>query len=97
LIESEEEQRFRCQVGHAFSAIGLAAAQSDELERALGIAVRTHRDRMKLFTQMKESARSRGFSYAEKRWEHASEQAEQMIGALEAAMNSLRKPTSEEV
>jgi two-component system chemotaxis response regulator CheB len=37
-IEAESEIRFRCQVGHAFSALGLADAQSDELERALGVA-----------------------------------------------------------
>ena len=94
-IETEEETRFRCQVGHAFSQLGLAAAQTDELERALGVAVRTHRDRMKLFMQMHENARSRGLSYAEQRWSEATEESERLVQVLEAAMANLRKPLTE--
>jgi two-component system chemotaxis response regulator CheB len=60
-IEVEDEVRFRCQVGHAFTPLGLAAAQNDELERALSVAARTHRDRIRLFDQMRESAQARGF------------------------------------
>jgi two-component system chemotaxis response regulator CheB len=35
-IQTDKEIRFRCQVGHAFTPLGLAAMQSEELERALG-------------------------------------------------------------
>jgi len=91
LIEAGDEQRFRCQVGHAFTPLGLATAQSDELERALGIAVRTHRDRMKLFDQMKDSAEARGLSHAVQRWNNATAESRQMIDVLETAMDSLRK------
>lgn len=94
-IQIQDEIRFRCQVGHAFTPLGLAAAQSDELERALGVAVRTHRDRIKLFDQMRESARARGLSHAESRWNSASGDSEQLITVLEQAMASLRKPATE--
>jgi len=92
LIETADEQRFRCQVGHAFTPLGLAEAQSEELERALGIAVRTHRDRMKLFDQMKDSAEARGLTHAVQRWTNATAESRQMIDVLETAMDSLRKP-----
>jgi two-component system chemotaxis response regulator CheB len=90
-IETEEEIRFRCQVGHAFTPVGLAAAQSDELERALGIAVRTHRDRIRLFTQMQENALVRGLGHAEKRWDNAIVESEHLVEVLEDAMASMRK------
>lgn len=95
-IEAEAEIRFRCQVGHAFSALGLAEAQGAELERALSIAVRTHRDRIRLFAQMSDSAAARGLAFARKRWEDASKESERLVEVLEEAMVSLRKPLAEE-
>ena len=94
-IEAENEIRFRCQVGHAFTPLGLAAAQSDELERALGVAVRTHRDRIRLFDQMQESAQKRGLSHAVRRWTEAAQESQHMIDVLEEAMSSLRKVSNE--
>jgi two-component system, chemotaxis family, protein-glutamate methylesterase/glutaminase len=94
-IEAGDEIRYRCQVGHAFSGLGLAEAQSDELERALGVAVRTHRDRIRLFSQMSDSATARGLAHARKRWDEASKDSERLIEVLEDAMASLRKPVAE--
>lgn len=91
-VVAEEEFRFRCQVGHAFTPLGLAEAQSSELERALGVAVRTHRDRIRLFEQMADSARNRGLSHALLRWNAASSEASEMVVVLENAMAALRKP-----
>jgi two-component system chemotaxis response regulator CheB len=94
-IDTQKEIRFRCQVGHAFTPLGLAAAQSDELERALGIAARTHRDRIRLFEQMGDNASLRGLPRAEARWKHAAEESTRMIEVLEQAMASLRKPVTD--
>lgn len=94
-IDVQDEIRFRCQVGHAFTPLGLAAAQNDELERALAVAVRTHRDRIKLFSQMQESAKLRGLSHAVQRWDQASGESEHLIAVLEKAMASLRKSVGE--
>ena len=96
-IDTQDEIRFRCQVGHAFTPLGLAAAQSDELERALSIAARTHRDRIKLFDQMRNSAHARGLQHAESRWVEASKESADMIEVLEKAMGSLRKPITDGV
>lgn len=90
-IVAEDELRFRCQVGHAFTPLGLAEAQTDELERALGIAVRTHRDRIRLFNQMCDSAQARELPHAVKRWKAAKAESQQMVEVLEEAMASLRK------
>jgi two-component system, chemotaxis family, protein-glutamate methylesterase/glutaminase len=95
-IETDKEIRFRCQVGHAFTPLGLAAMQSDELERALSVAVRTHRDRMRLFEQMKVSAADRGLAHARARWETASAEAAQFVAVLENAMVQLQKPPTDE-
>ncbi|WP_340316523.1 chemotaxis protein CheB [Rhizorhabdus argentea] len=95
-IQAEEELRFRCQVGHAFTSLGLATAQNDELERALGIAVRTHRDRLRLFQQMGESADAQGLEFAKHRWDMARAESEHLIDVLEEAMESLRKPVADE-
>jgi two-component system chemotaxis response regulator CheB len=92
-----EELRFRCQVGHAFTPLGLAEAQSHELERALGVAVRTHRDRLRLFSQMGDTAEARGQHHARKRWDEAAKDSEHLIEVLEDAMASLRKPVETEV
>ena len=94
-ITVENELRFRCQVGHAFTPLGLAAAQTDELERALSVAARTHRDRVRLFGQMRDSAHARGLPHAEGRWLEASRESEDMIAVLERAMTSLRRQPSE--
>jgi two-component system chemotaxis response regulator CheB len=90
-IETDEEIRFRCQIGHAFTPPGLVVAQGSELERALAVAVRTHRDRIKLFTQMHETALTRGLAHAEKRWCEAIGDSKHLIEVLEEAMASVRK------
>ena len=94
-VVAEAEVRFRCQIGHAFTPLGLAAAQSEELERALSIAVRTHRDRVRLFEQMGERASARGLAHAKQRWDIASGESEEMIAVLERAMTGLRNPMAE--
>jgi two-component system chemotaxis response regulator CheB len=90
-IVLDEELRFRCQIGHAFTPLGLVSAQNEELERALAVAARTHRDRIRLFDQMRESAHARRLPHAEGRWAEASREASQMIEVLESAIASLKK------
>jgi two-component system, chemotaxis family, protein-glutamate methylesterase/glutaminase len=94
-IENKASLRFRCQVGHAFTPDGLAAAQNDELERALGIAVRTHRDRMRLFDNMRREAQARNLTRTAARWQAASSEAEHLARVLENTMASLRKPVTD--
>lgn len=94
-VVAEAELRFRCQVGHAFTPLGLAEAQNQELERAIGVAARTHRDRIRLFAQMGDSARARGHAHAVRRWDAAAKDAEAMVATLEQAVAMLRGATVE--
>lgn len=94
-LATQDELRFRCQVGHAFTPLGLAAAQSDELERALSIAARTHRDRIRLFEQMSDNANARGLPHAFSRWKDAAKDSAHLVEVLEEAMHSLRKFASD--
>ena len=90
-IQTGAELRFRCQIGHAYTPLGLVDAQNRELERALSIAVRTHRDRVRLFSQMADNARTRKLPHAAARWDEASAQSERMVEVLEQAISTLRK------
>jgi two-component system chemotaxis response regulator CheB len=87
----EHNVRFRCQVGHAFTAEGLVEAQNDELERALAIAARTHRDRMRLFQTMEASARARNLPHAADRRAKAAVESERLANVLRQAIESLRR------
>lgn len=64
-VVMEDEIRFRCQVGHAFTPLGLADAQNGELERALGIAVRTHRTAFACSIRWKKALQRAGCSTRE--------------------------------
>lgn len=52
--------RFRCQVGHAWSAEALAEAQGDAFDQALWAALRSLEEKVKLSERMMETARARG-------------------------------------
>jgi two-component system chemotaxis response regulator CheB len=94
-IDAGGQIRFRCQVGHGFTPDGLAEAQRSGLEYALAVAIRTHRDRLKLFQQMKQSAENRRLRHAASRWSDAIGEAEHLIQILEHAIADLNKPRSE--
>jgi two-component system chemotaxis response regulator CheB len=93
-VLEEGTARFRCQTGHAFSSEGLVTAQSEELERALEAAVRTHRDRLTLCRRMAEHAQARLQPHAAARWRAAADEAESAAAAISGAIGALRKPAT---
>jgi two-component system chemotaxis response regulator CheB len=50
--------RFRCHVGHAYTADAVLAAQGDEIDRMLGTLQRAHQERAALARRMAEQERS---------------------------------------
>ncbi|MBV9523784.1 MAG: chemotaxis protein CheB [Alphaproteobacteria bacterium] len=90
-IDVADDLHFRCQVGHSFTPLGLADAQNSELERALAIAVRTHRDRVRLFGRMSDNAEARGMAHAGKRWRQAANDSGELVKVLEQATLAVRK------
>lgn len=76
--------RFRCQIGHAYAAESLIAAQSDALEDALSMAFRALKENSKLTQRLADRAEARG---------HMESRAAYMekIADLEANADVLRK------
>jgi two-component system chemotaxis response regulator CheB len=89
-VADEGTTRFRCQIGHAFTAESLIAAQNDELERAMESALRMHRERMVLFRRMQERSEARALSHSAALWRAGAEESEQAAKVIGEAIASLR-------
>src|SRR5262249_58658546 len=59
-IDDDPNRRFRCHVGHGFTADGLMTMQDERVEAALWTAVRELEERTELRRQMAERARRGG-------------------------------------
>jgi two-component system chemotaxis response regulator CheB len=70
-------QRFRCRVGHAWSPETLLTRQSDSLEAALWIALRSLEERAALARRLAEPARRRGHTFTASRFEEQAAEAQQ--------------------
>ncbi|MBP2299212.1 chemotaxis protein CheB [Azospirillum picis] len=81
--------RFRCQVGHAFSPDSMEEAQAEAMEKALWVALRTHEDRIELFTRMAVHARERGQTLLAANWDKQMQEAR---GNAELLRRVLSKP-----
>ena len=82
--------RFRCQIGHAFNAETLVAAQDDELERAMESARRMHRERVVLFRRMQERSEAQAMPHAAARWRAGADESEHAAKVISEAMATLR-------
>ena len=76
-INDEDILRFRCHVGHAFSADSLNEGQSDMLEAALWSAVRALEEQMILARRIVERARKSNYVRAATMFERRAQEAEE--------------------
>jgi two-component system chemotaxis response regulator CheB len=76
-IQDGQLQRFRCRVGHAWSPESLLTQQSEALEAALWIALRSLEERAALARRLAEPARRRGHSITARRFEDQADEAQQ--------------------
>jgi two-component system chemotaxis response regulator CheB len=76
-VHDGELLRFRCRVGHAFSVESVLAAQSDQLEEALWVALKTLEENASLSRRMAKQARARGQEWLARNFEEKLHQAEQ--------------------
>ncbi len=76
-IEDGGLERFRCRVGHAWSPETLLTRQSESLEAALWIALRSLEERAALARRLAEPARSRGHHISASRFEEQATEAQQ--------------------
>ncbi len=80
--------RFRCHVGHAFSAESLLHQQSEALEESMWYAVRTLIDKSKLSRQMAENAKGRGHTQAATHFEEQARVSAQHAGVIRDLIES---------
>ena len=59
-LQNDRLQRYRCRLGHGFTAISLLEGQSEVIEAALWTAVRTMEERAHVFTQLANMGREHG-------------------------------------
>jgi two-component system chemotaxis response regulator CheB len=74
--------RFRCHVGHAWSPESLLSQQSEALEGALWVALRSLQERAALARRMAEPARRRGHTLTASRFEEQGREAKQAAELL---------------
>jgi two-component system chemotaxis response regulator CheB len=70
-------ERYRCRVGHAWSPESLLTQQSEALEAALWVALRSLEERATLARRLAEPARRRGHSITATRFEEQADEAQQ--------------------
>ena len=68
--------RFRCRVGHVYSPDSMMAAQTDEVDRALWVALRTLEERAALAHKLAERGRSRDQHWVDKAFTQRAREAE---------------------
>lgn len=83
--------RFRCRVGHAWSADTLLAEQSQALESALWMALRTLEDRGALCRRSEGDASQRGLSRISERYAALAKEAEAAARVMRRALEDAQR------
>jgi two-component system, chemotaxis family, protein-glutamate methylesterase/glutaminase len=74
--------RFRCRTGHAYSPESMLAGQSDTLEEALWVALKTLEENLSLSRRLERQARERGQVLVAERFQERAHAVEQRIAVL---------------
>jgi two-component system, chemotaxis family, protein-glutamate methylesterase/glutaminase len=88
-IEEGDLLRFRCRVGHAWSAESLSAQQHMALEAALWMALRSLEEKAALTRQMAGSAHGEGRRFSAERFQTAAEEAGQAARLLRGLLEKM--------
>jgi two-component system chemotaxis response regulator CheB len=81
-IDEEPLSRFRCRVGHAFTADVLRAGKAEVLEQALWVALRTLEEKIELHHHMAQRATQRGLALTAAQWQDEIREMERQIDIL---------------
>ncbi|WP_148863544.1 chemotaxis protein CheB [Marinobacter fonticola] len=80
-------QRFRCHVGHSFTALSLLAGQNEELERSLWMTLRALEERANLLKRMTKSALDGGHEMVARWYEDQSADVEDSATKIRTVLN----------
>jgi two-component system chemotaxis response regulator CheB len=80
--------RFRCRVGHVYSPESMIAAQTDEVDRALWIALRTLEERAALAYKLAERGRQRSQHWVDQAFTARGKEAEQEANEIRELLRS---------
>jgi len=83
--------RFRCHVGHAFSAESLMADQSEELENALWAALRSLEENAALARRMAARAGARNHTVSGMQFEENARRVEQHAEVIRQVLHNSEK------
>jgi two-component system chemotaxis response regulator CheB len=84
-----ETGRYRCRVGHSWSAEALLAAQGSSLDHALWTALRTLDEKVALTSRMRDQARVNGQRRLIQRYERMAEEATDAAEVLRKYLTSM--------
>jgi two-component system chemotaxis response regulator CheB len=82
LVGNGNQLRYRCRVGHAWTAVSLLAQQDATLEHALWMSLRSLEEKAALGRRMANSARARGSGRTAELYEENARQALRATGVL---------------
>ena len=81
-VEDDDVLRFRCRVGHAYTAEGVLDAEGDQLEQALWTALRALQERAHLAERVAERTRTRGAARSTHRFEDLAREAREQADVI---------------
>jgi two-component system chemotaxis response regulator CheB len=87
-MRSAPPLRFRCQVGHGYTAESLSAEQEDSVDEAMRVALRIAEERAVLTQKMAEEARRGGLRHSAASYERTSAQSRRHVETLREALRS---------
>lgn len=83
-------KRYRCHIGHAYTEAALLDGQHEAIERALEVALRTMRDRVRLLRTMAREAEERGRQRSGAEYEARAAELEESVAGVQALLLGLR-------
>lgn len=93
-VESDQIVRFRCRVGHAWSSESLLVQQSEQLDSALWMALRSLEEKAALAAELCERAGERNSRLVAQRYREKSEEATQAANAIRQLLNAPQEGTA---
>jgi two-component system, chemotaxis family, protein-glutamate methylesterase/glutaminase len=87
-IEDEGLLRFRCRVGHAWSAAALIGEQSAQLDSALWVALRSLEEKAALARDLGDRAEARGSILTRDRYRHKANEAVQAAALIRSVLEA---------